>query len=124
MPIHIEANIGDVAQSVILVGDPDRATFIAENYLENPVCYNRYRHMYGYTGTYKGKKISVQTAGMGSPSISIVLEELNMPVICTSDKFAGQLKNRRFSGIYILTALLLPSGSSPRLFQPTRSPLL
>ncbi|MEE1291631.1 MAG: purine-nucleoside phosphorylase [Spirochaetota bacterium] len=78
MPIHIEANIGDVAQSVILVGDPDRATFIAENYLENPVCYNRYRHMFGYTGTYKGKKISVQTAGMGSPSISIVLEELNM----------------------------------------------
>ena len=78
MPIHIEANIGDVAKSVILVGDPDRATFIAEKYLENPVCYNRYRHMYGYTGTYKGKKVSVQTAGMGSPSISIVLEELNM----------------------------------------------
>lgn len=78
MPIHIEANIGDVAESVILVGDPDRATFIAKNYLENPICYNHYRHMYGYTGTYKGKRISVQTAGMGSPSISIVLEELNM----------------------------------------------
>lgn len=78
MPIHIEANMGDVAESVILVGDPDRATFIAENYLENCVCYNHYRHMFGYTGTYKGKKISVQTAGMGSPSVSIVVEELNM----------------------------------------------
>lgn len=78
MPIHIEANTGDIAESVILVGDPDRATFIAENYLENTVCYNRYRHMFGYTGTYKNKKISVQTAGMGSPSVSIVVEELNM----------------------------------------------
>lgn len=78
MPIHIEANKGDVAESVILVGDPDRATFIAENYLENYVCYNRYRHMFGYTGNYKNKKVSVQTAGMGSPSVSIVMEELNM----------------------------------------------
>lgn len=78
MPIHIEANAEDVAESVILVGDPDRATFIAENYLESYVCYNQYRHMFGYTGTYKNKKISVQTAGMGSPSVSIVVEELNV----------------------------------------------
>ena len=107
MPIHIEANIGDVAESVILVGDPDRATFIAKNYLENPVCYNHYRHMYGYTGTYKGKRISVQTAGMGSPSISIVLEELNIFLtVGINTVFLTLLKvNLKFAIMHLQTSL-------------------
>lgn len=78
MPIHIEAEKGQVADSVILVGDPDRATNIADSFLEKTVCYNKYRHLYGYTGLYKGQKVSIQTSGMGSPSLSIVVEELNM----------------------------------------------
>ena len=78
MPIHIEAEAKDVSNRVLLVGDPDRATFIAENFLTDAQCYNRYRHMYGYTGLYNNKRVSVQTAGMGSPSVTIVIEELRM----------------------------------------------
>ena len=73
---HNNANIGDIAPVVIMPGDPLRAKFIAENYLENPVCYNEVRCMYGYTGTYKGKKISVQGSGMGMPSMGIYSWEL------------------------------------------------
>ncbi len=76
MPLHVQANPGDVAPIVFLPGDPDRATFIAENYLEDVVCYNKYRHLYGYTGTYKGVRVSIQTTGMGCPSAAIVANEL------------------------------------------------
>ncbi|MBI9099630.1 MAG: purine-nucleoside phosphorylase [Spirochaetaceae bacterium] len=73
---HLEAEKGDIAESVLLPGDPLRAKFIAENFLDNPVCYNQVRGMLGYTGTYKGKKVSVQGTGMGIPSISIYVNEL------------------------------------------------
>ncbi|MDE6091673.1 MAG: purine-nucleoside phosphorylase [Ruminococcus sp.] len=73
---HNNARKGDIAETVIMPGDPLRAKFIAENYLENPVCYNEVRGMYGYTGTYKGKRISVQGSGMGIPSMSIYSWEL------------------------------------------------
>ena len=76
MSIHIGAKQGDIAETILLPGDPLRAKHIAENYLENAVCYNEVRGMYGYTGTYKGKKISVQGTGMGVPSISIYVNEL------------------------------------------------
>ncbi|MCX6235781.1 MAG: purine-nucleoside phosphorylase [Bacteroidetes bacterium] len=76
MSIHIHAAKTDVAPTVLLPGDPLRAKFIAENYLENPVCYNQVRAMYGYTGTYKGKKVSVQGTGMGIPSVAIYTHEL------------------------------------------------
>ncbi len=76
MSIHIGAKQGDIAEAVLLPGDPLRAKFIAENYLENPVLYNEVRGMYGYTGTYKGQPVSVQGSGMGIPSISIYAEEL------------------------------------------------
>ena len=62
---HNAANAGDIASKVLLPGDPLRAKFIAENFLENPVCYNEVRGMYGFTGTYKGKRVSVQGTGMG-----------------------------------------------------------
>ncbi len=74
--LHIMAEEGSIAETVLLPGDPMRAKFIAENYLENAVCYNTVRGMYGYTGTYKGKRISVQGTGMGLPSHSIYVNEL------------------------------------------------
>ncbi len=76
MSTHINAKEGAIAESVLLPGDPLRAKFIAENFLENPVCYNEVRGMYGFTGTYKGKRVSVQGTGMGQPSISIYATEL------------------------------------------------
>lgn len=76
MSTHINAPEGAIAQSILLPGDPLRAKFIAETFLENPVCYNEVRGMFGYTGTYKGKKVSVQGTGMGQPSLSIYVNEL------------------------------------------------
>lgn len=73
---HNAANKGDIAKTVLMPGDPLRAKFIAENYLENPVCYNEVRGMYGFTGTYKGVPVSVQGSGMGIPSIGIYSWEL------------------------------------------------
>lgn len=73
---HIAAGRGDIAESILLPGDPLRAKFIAENYLENPVQFNSVRNMFGYTGTYKGKKISVMGTGMGLPSIGVYSYEL------------------------------------------------
>ena len=73
---HIMANKGDIAETVLLPGDPLRAKFIAENFLENAVCYNEVRGMYGYTGLYQGKKVSVQGTEMGMPSHSIYVNEL------------------------------------------------
>ncbi len=74
--LHVRAEQGDVAPIVLLPGDPDRATLVAERFLESPRRYTEYRHLYGYTGTYRGVPISVQTTGMGCPSLAIVVEEL------------------------------------------------
>ncbi|OIJ22005.1 purine-nucleoside phosphorylase [Anaerobacillus alkalidiazotrophicus] len=76
MSVHIGANENEIAESILLPGDPLRAKFIAEKFLENPKCYNEVRGMLGYTGTYKGKRVSVQGTGMGIPSISIYAQEL------------------------------------------------
>ena len=76
MSIHIGAKSGEIADVVLLPGDPLRAKFIAENYLENAAQYNEVRNMFGFTGTYKGKRVSVQGSGMGIPSISIYVNEL------------------------------------------------
>lgn len=73
---HNNAKKGDIAKTVLMPGDPLRAKFIAENYLENAVCYNNIRGMLGFTGKYKGKEISVQGSGMGMPSIGIYSWEL------------------------------------------------
>ena len=72
MSIHIGAKKGQIAETVLLPGDPLRAKYLAETYLENPECYNQVRGMLGFTGTYNGKKVSVQGTGMGIPSISIL----------------------------------------------------
>ena len=76
MSIHIEAKKGDIAETVLLPGDPMRAKWIAETFLENPICYNDVRGMLGFTGTYHGKRISVQGTGMGIPSCLIYTTEL------------------------------------------------
>ena len=73
---HIEAKAGDFAETVLMPGDPLRAKFIAENFLDDAKCVTRVRNMFGYTGTYKGKPISVMGSGMGVPSISIYATEL------------------------------------------------
>ncbi|WP_449376425.1 purine-nucleoside phosphorylase [Bacillus safensis] len=76
MSVHIGAEKGQIAETVLLPGDPLRAKYIADTYLEDVDCYNEVRGMYGYTGTYKGKRVSVQGTGMGVPSISIYVNEL------------------------------------------------
>lgn len=76
MSIHIGAKEGEIASTILLPGDPLRAKCIAENFLTDTICYNEVRGMYGYTGAYKGKRISVQGTGMGIPSVSIYLNEL------------------------------------------------
>ncbi|MDD3337986.1 MAG: purine-nucleoside phosphorylase [Lachnospiraceae bacterium] len=73
---HNKAQLGDIAKTVLMPGDPLRAKYIADTYLEDPVCFNTVRNMLGYTGTYKGKKISVMGSGMGMPSIGIYSYEL------------------------------------------------
>lgn len=76
MSIHIGAEKGEIAEVVLLPGDPLRAKYIAEEFLEDAVCYNRVRNMFGYTGTYQGQRVSVQGTGMGLPSLSIYVYEL------------------------------------------------
>ena len=76
MSVHINAKKGQVAESVLMPGDPLRAKYIADNFLENVEQFNEVRNMFGYTGTYKGKEISVMGSGMGIPSIGIYSYEL------------------------------------------------
>lgn len=73
---HNNAKIEDIAKTVLMPGDPLRAKYIAETYLENPVCFNTVRNMFGYTGTYKGVRVTVMGSGMGMPSIGIYSYEL------------------------------------------------
>ncbi|RGI29070.1 MULTISPECIES: purine-nucleoside phosphorylase [Enterococcaceae] len=76
MSVHIGAKQGEIADKILLPGDPLRAKYIAETFLEDPKCYNEVRGMLGYTGTYKGHKVSVQGTGMGMPSAAIYANEL------------------------------------------------
>ena len=73
---HNQAKYGEIAKTVLMPGDPLRAKFIAEKYLENPKEFNTVRNMLGYTGTYRGKAVSVMGSGMGMPSIGIYSYEL------------------------------------------------
>ncbi|MHA7865121.1 purine-nucleoside phosphorylase [Flagellimonas marinaquae] len=76
MSIHIQAKKGEIADTVLMPGDPLRAKWIAETFLEDSFCYNQIRGMLGYTGTFNGQRISVQGSGMGMPSAMIYLHEL------------------------------------------------
>lgn len=76
MSLHIEAAVGEIAETVLLPGDPLRAKWIAEHFLTDAKLYNNVRGMLGYTGTFNGKRVSVQGSGMGIPSIGIYTNEL------------------------------------------------
>ncbi|MCA3747753.1 MAG: DeoD-type purine-nucleoside phosphorylase [Rubrobacter sp.] len=76
MPVHVRAEPGDFAESVLLPGDPLRAEYIAKTFFESPRLVTRERGMLGYTGSYRGRPVSVQATGMGCPSAAIVVEEL------------------------------------------------
>src|SRR5690606_34967248 len=76
MSTHIQAEKGEIAETILLPGDPLRAKWIAETFLKDPVCYNRVRGMLGFTGTFYGKPVSVQGTGMGIPSTLIYCHEL------------------------------------------------
>ncbi|URN96543.1 MAG: purine-nucleoside phosphorylase [Candidatus Pristimantibacillus lignocellulolyticus] len=76
MSRHLSAQKGEIAERVLLPGDPLRAKFVAEHFLDEAYCYNEVRGMYGYTGLYKGIPVSVQGTGMGNPSMSIYGTEL------------------------------------------------
>ena len=73
---HIQALEGEIAETILLPGDPLRAKYIADNFLEDVKQFNATRNMFGYTGTYKGKRVSVMGTGMGCPSIGIYSHEL------------------------------------------------
>jgi len=101
MSIHIGAKEGSIAKTVLLPGDPLRAKFVAETMLKDVIQYNEVRGMYGYTGTYKGKRVSIQGTGMGVPSISIYVDELinsygvkNLMRIGTCGSFQPDVKIR------------------------------
>ena len=98
MSLHIAASKGQIAETVLLPGDPLRAEFIAENFLEGAVKYTDIRNMYGFTGTYKGVPVSVQVTGMGMPSMGIYSWELrtqydvkNLIRIGTAGAFSDKL---------------------------------
>ncbi len=76
MTVHIGAAPGDIAETVLLPGDPYRAKWAAEQFLENPVCVNEVRGMLGFTGTWKGNRVTIHGSGMGMPSLSIYVNEL------------------------------------------------
>jgi purine-nucleoside phosphorylase len=76
LPIHVRANVGDYAEACLVPGDPLRAKYVAETFLEGAEQKNAERGMLGFTGAYKGKPVSVQATGMGCPSAAIVVEEL------------------------------------------------
>lgn len=76
MPIHLRAQTGDYAEACLLPGDPNRARLIADRFLEDAAQANDERGLLGFTGSYEGKRVSVQATGMGGPSTAIVLEEL------------------------------------------------
>ena len=76
MTFHIGAKPGEIAETVLLPGDPYRARWAAQKFLENPVLVNEVRGMLGYTGTYKGNRVTIHGSGMGMPSLSIYANEL------------------------------------------------
>jgi purine-nucleoside phosphorylase len=121
MSTHIEAKNGEIATTVLLPGDPMRARWIAENFLDHATCYNNVRGMLGYTGTYKGKQVSVQGTGMGIPSALIYCHELindygvkNLIRLGTAGSYQKDIKIR---DILIALAASTTSGINKQHFQ-------
>jgi purine-nucleoside phosphorylase len=129
MSVHIGAAKGEIAERILLPGDPLRAKWVAENYLENVKQYNSVRNMFGFTGTYKGERISVQGTGMGLPSASIYVTELfneyDVQVAIRigtagglQDKTKVGFSNDRFNGFQYQPSLHKRSGLCAKLRFP------
>ena len=113
---HIEAKKGDFAKTVLMPGDPLRARFIAEHYLEDAVLVNSVRQMSGYTGTYKGKRVSVMASGMGMPSMGIYSYELfNGYDVENIIRIGTAGTNSNFAAQYQLPGSFAPTASFPLL---------
>lgn len=119
MTPHIEAKPGDYADKVLLPGDPLRAKWIAETFFEKPVQVNGVRNCLGYTGTYNGKKISVQAGGMGMPSNAIYITELfkiyNVETIIRVGSCGGIAKNVQVGDIVAATTASTDSAMGKQL---------
>ena len=115
MPIHLRAQPGEVAPYVLLPGDPNRAKYIANTFLENAKLYTEHRGMLGYTGFYKGIRVSVQTSMMGCPSAAIACEELAMlgaKVIIRVGTCGGVSPNLKPADLVIAQASLARDGTT------------
>jgi purine-nucleoside phosphorylase len=115
MPIHLRGQPGDVAPYVLLPGDPNRAKYIAENFLEDAKLYTQHRGMLGYTGMHKGVRVSVQTSMMGCPSAAIAVEELAMlgaKVIIRVGTCGGTSPNLKPADLVIAQAALARDGTT------------
>ena len=97
MSVHIGAQPGDIAERVLLPGDPMRAKWIAETFLQDATCYSQVRGMLGFTGTYQGVRVSVQGSGMGMPSASIYTHELILPG--DRDRAGGDARGQVTTGV-------------------------
>ena len=116
---HIDAQVGEIAESILLPGDPLRAKFIAENYLTDVKQFNRTRNMLGFTGTYNGKPVSVMGTGMGVPSIGIYSYELIKFYGCKKlirVGTAGSLQPNLNPGDIVLAQGACYSSNMPQLF--------
>jgi len=130
---HNQAEIGQIAKTVLMPGDPLRAKFIAETFLENPVQFNSVRNMFGYTGTFEGKLVSVMGSGMGVPSIGIYSYELfkffgveNIIRIGTTGSYNGEelglFDVLKVTGSYSdSTYALMQSGDSEKIQKPSEA---
>jgi len=95
MSNHLEAKMGDIADTVLMPGDPLRAKYIAENFLENPVCYNKVRNAFGYTGTYKGHRISDRGTGLANVQ-DLIAKQTNLFL-------ETQIENRKLRQTLMIT---------------------
>lgn len=122
MPVHLRAEPGDYAENVLMPGDPRRAEYIASTFFEGAKLVNEERGMLGYTGTYKGRPVSVQTSGMGCPSASIVTDELvqlgakNLLRVGTC---GGYHQDMQLGDLVIATAATAQDGTVSSLTQGT-----
>jgi 5'-methylthioadenosine phosphorylase/purine-nucleoside phosphorylase len=115
MPIHLRAEPGDYAEGCLLPGDPLRAKYIAETFLDEPVQVNGERGMLGYTGSFRGKRVSVQSSGMGCPSAAIVIEELTQLGVTKILRVGtcGGLQPNMQMGELIVALSATPTDSTP-----------
>ncbi|ADQ16010.1 purine-nucleoside phosphorylase [Leadbetterella byssophila] len=119
--IHLEAEVGEIAETVLLPGDPLRAKFVAENYLTEVKCYNKVRNMFGFTGLYKGERVSIQGTGMGMGSAGIYIHELINTYQCKNLIRVGTCgsiqENLDLGQVLLVTAACGDSDANSILFQ-------